>query len=392
MYHFYMDEGICEFTKNVMIFEKEFGIKYGGFFPNDRTVLKLSDVIGKDKEIKYVAKGSNGHAYRIVTANKNKYILKVVPYCLQNNDINDVCRHENVELQIASTLCEKFIINQKTKHLCVPYCGFLIKKNDYLNFSANNKHLKDVQYNSYHDTFLCFISEWADLGDLSLYIRKQSGIMSEMVWKTILFQVFSTLCLIYEIYPNFKHNDLKTDNILVFADKSKKEYHQYIIGGKVYHIPNIGIQLKIWDFDFASIQGIVNNKKFDEAWTQNYNIHGYKNQYYDIFFLLNNIIKYDIKNFYINPDVPQQIKNMFKHILIDCSSNDIKECRLLKNIEYVTPAYIFGETDDFNMFTKAGFQDEVYDIKKNHPEVDMFLKSIGVFQPFYTVLNDKIII
>ena len=54
---------------------------------------------------------------------------------------------------------------------------------------------------------------------------------------------------------------------------------------------NIGYQIKIWDFDFACIPGIVDNKKVTAEWTNRINVNCKKNQYYDIHFFFNTLTK-----------------------------------------------------------------------------------------------------
>ena len=48
--------------------------------------------------------------------------------------------------------------------------------------------------------------------------------------------------------------------------------YKYSIDQVDFYVPNIGIQAKIWDFDFASIKGIVENSKVNADWTKKINI------------------------------------------------------------------------------------------------------------------------
>ena len=77
----------------------------------------------------------------------------------------------------------------------------------------------------------------------------------------------------------------------------KNNKFKYKINGKEYVIPNIGLQIKIWDFDFACIPGIVNNKKVDAEWTNRINVDQKQNQYYDIHFFFNTLKKNYIRFF-----------------------------------------------------------------------------------------------
>lgn len=60
-------------------------------------------------------------------------------------------------------------------------------------------------------------------------------------------------------FPNFKHNDLKPNNILV--QKIPDEYLFFKVKDNTYKFKSYGFILKMWDFDFASIQDKLENIK-----------------------------------------------------------------------------------------------------------------------------------
>lgn len=125
------------------------------------------------------------------------------------------------------------------------------------------------------------ISEWANGGDLLDYLRKHYKSFKIRHWRTIFYQFLSVLAIIQAKYPAFRHNDMKANNLLInLIDMSKK--YKYIINGQIYIVPNIGFQIKLWDFDFACIPKLVNNSKVDAEWTNKINITPHQNRYYDI--------------------------------------------------------------------------------------------------------------
>ena len=99
-----------------------------------------------------------------------------------------------------------------------------------------------------------------------------------MHWKVIVFQLLSVLSVIQNRYPSFRHNDLKANNVLIELTRSDYENINYTnriiynIGNKKYKIPDIGINIKLWDFDFACIPNICENIKVHEHWTNKINI------------------------------------------------------------------------------------------------------------------------
>ena len=74
-----------------------------------------------------------------------------------------------------------------------------------------------------------------------------------------------------------------------------KNYDKYTINGRDYfvdqHVENgLTHMLKLWDFDFVSIDGVIENMKVNAQWTNQINVNIQKNQYYDIHYFFNTLI------------------------------------------------------------------------------------------------------
>ena len=154
-----------------------------------------------------------------------------------------------------------------------------------------SKFREKYKKGEYYNNVSVLISEWANSGDLLDYIRKNYKKFKIKDWRTIFYQFLSVLAIIQAKYPAFRHNDLKANNLLVHSidipEGNKKHY--YKINNQIYVVPNIGFQLKLWDFDFACIPGIVDNDKVNSNWANNINIKPVRNQYYDIHYFLNSL-------------------------------------------------------------------------------------------------------
>jgi len=130
-----------------------------------------------------------------------------------------------------------------------------------------------------------------DLGYMDLFTYILSGIKyNEFMY--LLFQLYYTLACIQYHHPGFKHNDLKSDNILVFKPKTTKSnsYHEYKIYGKVFYLPAACMQLKIMDFDFTATNAIRNLKTEDTIFVK-LGLSTSPNPVYDIHFFLNDIYR-----------------------------------------------------------------------------------------------------
>ena len=208
---------------------------------------------------------------------------------------DDVRRPENAELNMLKVL-SYFVINNQTPHLVLPIGTFNTDIKPFLSL-IDQGVVKDKKYSQFinrykkgelFDKVSILISEWADGGDLLEYIRKNKDTMTIKEWRVIFFQILSALSVIQSKYPGFRHNDLKANNILIqkIGSRNRNNKFKYKINDKTYIIPNIGIQIKIWDFDFACIKGIVDNTKVDAKWTDKININSKMNRYYDLHYFL----------------------------------------------------------------------------------------------------------
>ena len=258
-------------------------------------------------------------------------------------------------------------MNNITPHIILPITTFytqidflkqLLKNTD--NEKCKN-YLKELKNKNYYENISILVSEWANGGDLLDYLRKNYTILKVKEWRIILFQIISTIAIIQTKYPNFKHNDLKANNLLVYnleiTDKNK--YFVYKINNQKYIIPNIGIQIKLWDFDFACISDVIENDKVNSKWANDMNINHNRNRYYDIHFFFNTLTRKGfLPDFFENKNISNVVKQFIKRIVPDKlnkGENVSEKGRLLKNIEYTTPNDII-QNDDF--FKKMRYNDD----------------------------------
>jgi serine/threonine protein kinase len=127
----------------------------------------------------------------------------------------------------------------------------------------------------------------------------------------LFFQVISTLAVIQSKYPSFRHNDLKANNILVHKINKKNQKFSYRIVRCDYIVPNIGFQLKLWDYDFACIPNVINNAKVEAEWTTKINIKPEQNRYYDIHYFFNTLSRKGFfPEFLTEPEIPEKVKEL----------------------------------------------------------------------------------
>jgi len=345
----------------------------------DKQIHDFYEVINKiGGKLRYIKSGTSGHTFKgiIDTTTNNastttnletlNYAVKVVAYPQKEKygNIHDLSRPENAEIMMIRLL-SYFVIKKQTPHIVLPIATFdtsikpfvtLIKDNVVDN--QNKKYLEFVEkYNEnyYHKHVSILISEWANRGDLLDFIRKYYKEFTSTHWKVIFFQIISVLAVIQSKFPSFRHNDLKANNILIHKLKQRGNTYSYTVNKMKYTVPNIGYQIKIWDFDFACIPGIVDNSKVSSKWTEDINVTPVQNRYYDIHYFFNTLIKkgffpqiledasidIGLKQF-INRIVPEKLQNESKYVS--------KRGRILVNKEYLLPDDILKKDIYFEEF------------------------------------------
>ena len=347
------------------------------YFQNniDKEKINFTEAITKlGGKLLYVKSGTTGHTFKGIfnpdPTDKSiciNYAVKVVAYPKERskNDIHLCDRPENAELKMIKVLAQ-FVLDNQTPHIVLPIATFNTSVTPFINL-AKNKIVENKKYDQFikkyeqgdiHTTVSVLISEWANGGDLLEYIRKNYTTMTLKDWRVIFFQILSVMAIIHKKYPNFRHNDLKTNNILVHTidndPKNGTPYFKYCINDKNFYVPNIGLQIKLTDFDFSCIRDVVNNSKVEADWTKRINISSSENQYYDIFYFFNVIsCKGFFPDFWSCKEIPFKVKQFIKSIVPDelsCNSDYVTDRGrlLLKNLIYTTPTQIIMEHPFFN--------------------------------------------
>lgn len=313
-------------------------------------------------KLMYIKSGSTGHTFRgILSAGEGlspfNIAVKVVPYPKRESYgcMNDIRRPENVELLMLKVL-SRFVLDNQTPHIVLPIATFNTNIKPFVQLGANNlvKHKRFLDFvdrykkGDYFEHVSVLISEWANGGDLLDYLKANHENMKLLHWKVVFFQIISTLAIIHEDYPDFRLNDAKCNNILVHRIEShRSNRHKYLINGTKYVVPNIGIQVKIWDFDFACLPGLVKNSKVEAEWTNKINVKPTRNRYYDIHMFFNTLTRKGfLPQILTSEKIPQAVKDFIKRVVPDEYRDGAmvtEKGRVLVDTEYTTPAKLLKD-------------------------------------------------
>ncbi len=352
--------------------------------------------------LKYIKSGTTGHTFKGLASDEHgnfEYAVKVVAYPKKERygNINDVRRPENAEIRMIKLL-SYFIVRNQTPHIVLPFGTFDTSIKTFTTLidddrvdEKNEKYKEFVERykkGDYHDKVSILISEWANRGDLLDFIRNNYRDFTPTHWKVIFFQLLSTLAVIQSKFPSFRHNDLKANNILVHKVNMEKDKIRYKIVRSKYRVPNIGYHLKLWDFDFACIPGIVDNVKVASEWTKAINVTPEQNRYYDTHYFFNTFSKKGFfPQFLTEECIPKEAKDFVSRIVPEkyASGSFVhKRGRILINDEFITPDEILKTDPYFEEFRS----DTSKLIKKRSLTKEKIPNKVHSLTPFSTKVPD----
>ena len=144
--------------------------------------------------------------------------------------------------------CDKIILNTSKTTISDTVYGMFCKHNDL------------VKSGLAHKKFSFLILEECDITFHGFIIRYiESNPLDYAIFKSLMFQIIYTLYAISVIYPDFRHADLHTENVMLKFDPNykfqydKPQFMLFTVDGVPMYVPYFGIVCKIIDFGFASI-------------------------------------------------------------------------------------------------------------------------------------------
>lgn len=191
-------------------------------------------------------------------------------------------RAEQVEPAMINHLWRHLVETRITPHIIAPFASHAIVAGATSRALKADEELRDS---------LVFFMERASRNDLRTYLGTiWNAQLFDLHFRVLLFQVCYTLQCIFERWPNFRHNDLKDDNVLLHQARSDGHVRYELSNGRVFCVPRIGVIALLSDFDFSCIAGQMfdNYKVIEQEWdTPSFSISERANQGADIYFLIN---------------------------------------------------------------------------------------------------------
>tara|TARA_Y100001933_G_C18996795_1_gene562799 strand:+ start:536 stop:2518 length:1983 start_codon:yes stop_codon:yes gene_type:complete len=272
---------------------------------------------------------------------------------------NDEERPESIEVNIIY-LFSNFVLNSLTPHIMLPIMAFNCKVTDLVKNYNLSPLKRAYDGGRIYNLANVLISEWATGGNLKSFIkRNQAKWYSNpgLIYNVMFFQLIYTMSVIHKKYPGYRHNDMKVDNVLVTENIPSPDgtirtgNFLYKFNNNYYLVPNIGFQIKLWDFDYSSIDNSKNDSQFDlhghkVDGMEEYGIRYERNQYYDIHCFFNYLRMYVLNDRYttaatskfLNYVIPRNYQGYEKY-----SPVRLYWGRVVDQVEYLTSNQILEE-------------------------------------------------
>lgn len=127
-----------------------------------------------------------------------------------------------------------------------------------------------------------------DLFDTDLTRLLTHKVLDDNEIKIVIFQILYTIAAAQHTLPNFRHNDLSTNNVLVRNNRKKMTF-RYDVDGMVFYTPT-KYAVAVTDYDFVHVPSIkiLNNRR---VMSGNYKVSEENNISYDVHLFIKSVHK-----------------------------------------------------------------------------------------------------
>lgn len=170
----------------------------------------------------------------------------------------------------------------------------------------------------------------------------------EATIKNILLQIIFTLAVLYKKLPGFRHNDLKSDNVLL--DETPRKSNMCLFYAKHNFILPRNVPIaKISDFDYANVPDLAGNPKVGTKHSVSFGCTSEINVIYDVHLFLNSVYSHKKR---LSPAVVKWLHKQLpvstrgtetEHVKYGRLKNPNKWCRKIKNPEKLLADKFFDE-------------------------------------------------
>ena len=146
-----------------------------------------------------------------------------------------------------------------------------------------------------------------ELFDTDLTRLLTHKVLEENEIRIVIFQILYTIAAVQHSLPNFRHNDLSTNNVLI-RNNRKKTVTRYNVDDMIFYTQT-NYDVAVTDYDFVHIPSIkiLNNRR---VMSGNYKVHDDNNISYDVHLFIKSVYKCLIKAYSSGTDTHKFLKSL----------------------------------------------------------------------------------
>jgi hypothetical protein len=236
--------------------------------------------------------------------------------------------------KIMTYLFSDLVINKMTKHILMNVFNFDVNSSDigrYIEKFTDDESILKIFHKKSNKVSIEIREHYFKMDTLFNILNDKNTEIDENMMKVIIFQVLHTLAVIQSKYPKFRHNNLDIKNIYCYLKEKNSNTYEYELDGYKYIIPNIGLELKITNFDESTIVGELDNESLIDT------LKNADNKY-DVNKFLHSLLKVNT----LSSVVINLIKKMIKlnekkiNVMISENFNNFKVTSKLSEVSFAT--------------------------------------------------------
>lgn len=234
--------------------------------------------------------------------------------------VDDIEKQDN-DSKISYILSE-LVLRNKTKHILLPILNLEMDMSKLKTFT----NIKSID--AFNKAKICGVKIRENFHKINTMQKYLEEHMNERNIKIILWQIIHTLYVIKEKFPNFVHNKLNVNNILIYQKNIYDNNIEYKYDNTKKIINNTNLEIKITNFENSMINSERNDNDLDT--------------------LVNSILKLNLKlDLETKKFLNEILKNNLNNIMNNKYFSDLTESNNnIKGIRKINTTFSINKTDD----------------------------------------------
>ena len=234
--------------------------------------------------------------------------------------------------KIMTYLLSDLVINKMTKHILMNVFNFDVDSSDigrYIEKYTDDEAILKIFHKKSNRISIEIREHYFKMDTLFNILNDKNTVIDDTMIKVIIFQVLHTLAVIQTKYSKFRHNNLEVKNIYCYLKEKNSNTYEYELNGYKYIVPNIGLELKITNFDESIIVDELDNESLIDS------LKVFDNKY-DVNKFLNSLLKVNTISKNINNYIQKMINTNKSNSINSMISENFEIFKVTSNLSEVS--------------------------------------------------------